>query len=87
VPLVGIRVVGLDAGDDVVAPGEVLLAVALRGERVALLDGLGVGGCLVLGDLGLAGLSVVARAASGTPTACLSFSQLSLLLARFLNQF
>ena len=54
VPLVRLRVVGVDAGDDVVAPGEVLLAVSLRGERIALLDGLDVGGASLVGDLGVA---------------------------------
>jgi hypothetical protein len=52
VPLIGIRIVGVDAGDDVVAPREILLAVALRDERIALLDGLGVG----RGLFGLGGL-------------------------------
>ncbi len=56
-PLVGIGIVGVDAGNDVVATSEILLAVALRGERVALLDrlglrGLGPGGRATLGGGG-----------------------------------
>src|SRR6185437_784688 len=90
VPLVRIWIVGLDTRDDVVPAGEVLLAITLSGERIALLNRLGVGGRVVFPHLGLVVPTRLvldllgAAAAAGGPV---PFSQLSLLLARFQDQF
>jgi len=61
-PLVWIRVVSVDTGDDVVARGEVLLAEALGLERIGgLLDCLRLGGLQRSGFLGRGGSPLSCR--------------------------